>query len=169
MKFTKFIPLVFILLVILFIGIVKADTLPRTIITETGTYIIIPNYTTGKTEAIVQTAKGPLSDRQNSYSSRHTTTRTPQNQWSPKEWLYVDQQSGHENTDLCSPRLPKRAQGFVRVLTGKQAGYPQLPLLKMDAPEQVSKLLIFNERSELRRRRFFGKIGVDNDPKECIL
>lgn len=68
MKFTKFIPLAFILLVILFIGIVKADTpviivtddkmnLPESVVTSDGTYLIIPDYTTGKPMAVIQTSK----------------------------------------------------------------------------------------------------------------
>ena len=68
MKFTKFIPLVFILLVILFIGVVKADTpivivtdekmtLPESVITPEGTYLIIPDYTTGKPMTVIQTSK----------------------------------------------------------------------------------------------------------------
>ena len=68
MNFTKWIPLAFILLVILFISVVRADTpivivtddkmaLPSTITTDSGTYLVIPNYTTGKPMAVIQTAK----------------------------------------------------------------------------------------------------------------
>lgn len=68
MQFTRLIPLIFILLVLLFVGVVKADTpivivtddkmaLPTTVTTDSGTYLVIPNYTTGKPMAVIQTSR----------------------------------------------------------------------------------------------------------------
>ena len=68
MNFTKWIPLIFILLVIVFIGVARADTpvvivtddkmaLPTTVTTDSGTYLVIPDYTTGKPMAVIQTSK----------------------------------------------------------------------------------------------------------------
>lgn len=37
-------------------------TAPQTIITSTGTYIVIPNYTTGEVQSIVQVAKTKKKD-----------------------------------------------------------------------------------------------------------
>ena len=73
MNYTKFIPLVFILLVILFISVERADTpivivtddkmnLPESVITSDGTYLIIPDYTTGKPMAVIQTSKTERKD-----------------------------------------------------------------------------------------------------------
>jgi hypothetical protein len=67
-QFTRLIPLIFILLVLLFVGVVKADTpivivtddkmaLPTTVTTDSGTYLVIPNYTTGKPMAVIQTSR----------------------------------------------------------------------------------------------------------------
>jgi len=64
----KLIPLIFIVLVTVFTGIVKADTpivivtdekmtLPQSVITPEGTYLIIPDYTTGKPMTVIQTSK----------------------------------------------------------------------------------------------------------------
>ena len=68
MNFTKWIPLAFILLVLVFIGVARADTpviivtddkmnLPTTVTTDSGTYLVIPNYSTGKPMAVIQTSK----------------------------------------------------------------------------------------------------------------
>ena len=73
MKYTRWIPLLFVLLVALFVGVVKADTpivivtdgkmdLPSTITTDSGTYLVIPNYTTGKPMAVIQTSKSKDED-----------------------------------------------------------------------------------------------------------
>lgn len=64
----KYIPVIFILLVLLFISVAKADTpviivtddkmnLPETVVTSDGTYLVIPNYSTGKPMAVIQTSK----------------------------------------------------------------------------------------------------------------
>ena len=68
MNFAKFIPLVFIVLVTVFIGVARADTpvvivtndkmaLPTTVTTDSGTYLVIPNYSTGKPMTVIQVSK----------------------------------------------------------------------------------------------------------------
>ena len=68
MNFAKFIPLVFMVLVTVFIGVARADTpvvivandkmaLPTTVTTDSGTYLVIPNYSTGKPMTVIQVSK----------------------------------------------------------------------------------------------------------------
>lgn len=69
MKFYH-LPGIFIVVVLLLIGITqcRADTpvvivtdgdmnLPQSVITSEGTYLVIPDYTTGKPMAVIQTSK----------------------------------------------------------------------------------------------------------------
>jgi len=47
-----------IIFLLLATGIAAAATLPRTVITSEGTYIIVPNSISGETMAIVKTSRG---------------------------------------------------------------------------------------------------------------
>jgi hypothetical protein len=42
---------------------------PTTVVTSSGTYVVVPNYTTGATQAVIQTSRGTLQPQSGSTNS----------------------------------------------------------------------------------------------------